>query len=44
MHFTPQDDEFDLLLWKTGNEIEKMDLSFRKSAYIQALKMCELLH
>ena len=41
--YKPQDDEFDIMLWKRPQDILSMDLSFREPAYLKALKMCGLL-
>ena len=43
MVFTPQDNEFDQMLWLKADDILKLDLSFRRPAYEKALKMCDLI-
>lgn len=42
MIFNPQDDEFDVLLWKKPSIIASMDISYRKAAYIRAFELCGL--
>ena len=43
MQLTPQDEEFDELLWISPNELHRYNTYFRAEAYINALKICGLL-
>jgi len=43
MQLTPQDEEFDQLLWISPNELYRYNTYFRAEAYTNALKICGLL-
>lgn len=43
MKLSPQDDEFEELLWINPNELRGFDVGFRMKAYVRALKLCRLL-
>lgn len=43
VNFTPQDDEFDKMLWIKPEEIAKYNTEYRAKAYYQALVICGLV-
>lgn len=43
MKLSPQDDEFEELLWINPNELRDFDVGFRMKAYMRALELCRLL-
>jgi len=40
---TPQDDEFDELLWISPKDIDQYNYEYRSQAYRKALEICGLL-
>ena len=43
MILSPQDDEFDELLWIYPSELKNYNSYFRANAYKKALEICDLL-
>ena len=43
LELTPQDDEFDTLIWVKPDEILKFNSQYRAKAYIEALIICGLI-